>query len=62
MTTCTYRKFREVILVNLKSNTSTVTLVYDQLTHTIPFFVVRLFLSSTCFEQHCAHHQEVKLY
>ena len=26
------------------------------------YFIIRLLQSSTCFEQRCAHHQEVKLY
>jgi hypothetical protein len=26
------------------------------------YFIVRLLQSSTCFEQHHTHHQEVKLY
>jgi len=25
-------------------------------------YIRRLLLSSTCFEQHCAHHREVELY
>ena len=38
------------------------TLVNDQLDIKLFHFIIRLLQSSTCFEQRCAHHQEVKLY
>ena len=38
------------------------TLVNDRLGTKFLSFMTCLFHSSTCFEQHCAHHQEVKLY
>jgi hypothetical protein len=39
-----------------------VILVNDQLDAQILCFTISLLQSSTCFEQHRAHHQEVKLY
>jgi len=39
-----------------------ITLVSDQLDAQLFYFIIRLLQSSTCFEQRCAHHQEVKLY
>ena len=39
-----------------------ITLVNDQLDAQLLCFIIRLLQSSTCFEQRCAHHQEVKLY
>jgi hypothetical protein len=33
-----------------------------QLEAQIIFFIISLLQSSTCFEQRCAHHQEVKFY
>jgi len=38
------------------------TLVNDQLDAQFLYFIIRLLQSSTCFEQCCAHHQEVKFY
>jgi len=37
-------------------------LANDQLDAQLPYFIMRLLQSSTCFEQRRAHHQEVKLY
>ena len=39
-----------------------VTLVNDQLDPQFFYFIIPLLQSSTCFEQRCAHHQEVKFY
>jgi len=39
-----------------------ITLVNDQLNAQLLYFIIRSLQSSTCFEQHHAHHQEVKLY
>jgi len=39
-----------------------ITLVNDQLHAQLLYFIMRLLQSSTCFKQHRAHHQEVKLY
>jgi hypothetical protein len=39
-----------------------ITLVNDQLDAQLLYFIIRLLLSSTCFEQRRAHHQEVKFY
>jgi len=36
--------------------------VNDQLEAQLFYFIIHLLQSSTCFEQHRAHHQEVKLY
>jgi len=38
------------------------TLVNDQLDAQFFYFIIRSLLSSTCFEQRRAHHQEVRLY
>jgi len=39
-----------------------VSLVNDQLDAQFLYFIIRLFQSSTCLEQHRAHHQEAKFY
>ena len=39
-----------------------ITLANDQLDEQFLYFIMRLLQSSTCFEHHCPHHQEVKLY
>ena len=39
-----------------------ITLANDQLDAQFLYFIILLLQSSTCFEQHRAHHQEVKLY
>jgi len=39
-----------------------ITLVNYQLDAQVLYFIIRLLQSSTCFEQHRAHHHEVKLY
>jgi len=39
-----------------------ITLVNDQIDAHLFCFIIRLLQSSTCFEQHRAHRQEVKLY
>jgi len=49
--------FNDLLTVHLG-----VTLVNDQLDTQLFYFIIRLLLSSTCFEQRRAHHQEVKLY
>ena len=38
------------------------TLVNDHPETQFFYFIIRLLQSSTCFEERCAHHQEVKLY
>ena len=38
------------------------TLVNDQLDVQFLYSIIRLLQSSTCFEQRCAHHKEVKFY
>jgi hypothetical protein len=40
----------------------TIALVNDQLEAHLLYFIIRSLQSSTCFEQHRAHHQEIKLY
>jgi hypothetical protein len=37
-------------------------LVNDQLDEKFLYSITRLLQHSTCFEQRCPHHQEVKLY
>ena len=49
--------FNDLLVVHLSIN-----LVNDQLDAQFFYFVIRLLQSSTCFEQRCAHHQEVKLH
>ena len=39
-----------------------ITLANDQLDAQFFYFIIHLLQSSTCFEQRCAHHHEVKLY
>ena len=39
-----------------------ITLVNDQFDAQLFYFIICLLLSSTCFEQRRAYHQEVKLY
>jgi len=39
-----------------------INLVNDQLDAQFFYFIIRLLQSSTCFEQHRAHHQEIQLY
>jgi len=42
-------------------NTALFLWVNDQLDAQLRYAIRLLLQSSTCFEQHCAHHQEVKL-
>ena len=39
-----------------------ITVENDQLDAQFFYLIIRLLQSSTCFEQRCAHHKEVKLY
>jgi len=43
----------------MKLEFSRQTLVNDQLDAQFLYSIIRLLQSSTCFEQRCAHHQEV---
>ena len=55
--------FRKVLFEECKSTTYlTIILVNNQLDAQLMYIIIRLLQSSTCFEQRCAHHQEVKLY
>jgi hypothetical protein len=53
-----YNLFFDVLLTAHPS----IILVNDQLDAQFFYFIVCLSQSSTCFEQRCAHHQEVMLY
>ena len=47
--------------MTLKTAKKKINLANDKLDAQIFYFIIRLLQSSTCFEQHLAHHQEVKL-
>ena len=51
-------KFCDALLIVQRS----ITLVNDQLDVKFFHFIIRSLQSPTCFEQRCAHQQEVKFY
>ena len=61
-TTCTWSHMPKIFFFVLLTVHRGITLANDQLAAQLFYFVMRFLQSSTCFEQRCAHHQEVKLY
>ena len=55
-----FRRLRNFLFDILLTVHLSTTLVNDQLDVQFLYPIIRLSQSSTCFEQRCAHHQEVK--